>query len=115
MMASVGKGVAGMHINRRGQVTAELAVLFTFVIAGLIFMGFYLQRGVQGGVKGNVDALGQQFSTTGTWNSFSDQYSNSTSGNTTSYSCSDYSHAIGTGTADATNCTRSNGAVWPGG
>ena len=80
--------------KRRGQVTTELAVLFTFVIAAFVFMGFYLQRAGQGGMKSNADSLGQQFSTEAGWNSQVDTNSNSTSTTTTTDSNSNYSHTI---------------------
>lgn len=54
--------------NRRGQVTAENAVLFAFVIGGFVFMGFYLQRAAQGSTKANTDSIGAQFSTDSPWN-----------------------------------------------
>ena len=54
----------GRTISRRGQVTVEAAILFTFVIAALVAMAIYLQRGAQGGVKSNADSLGSQFSAT---------------------------------------------------
>ena len=52
-----------------GQVTVEVAVLFGVVVAGLVAMAVYLQRGVQGGVKQNADSFGTQFSATNAWNS----------------------------------------------
>lgn len=52
----------------RGQVTVEIAVLFGVVVAGLVAMAIYFQRGVQGGVRSNADSFGQQFSATGAWN-----------------------------------------------
>jgi len=84
--------------NQRGQVTAETAVLFTFVIAGFVFMGVYLQRAAQGGVKSNADSLGQQFSTTSGFASYSEQESKtSTTGLTLSANCSDYAANVGGG------------------
>ena len=53
---------------QRGQVTVEIAVLFGVVVAALVFMAIYFQRGVQGGVRSNADSFGPQFSATGTWN-----------------------------------------------
>lgn len=53
--------------NTRGQVTVEVAVLFGFVVAGLVAMALYLQRGTQGGMKSNADSLGTQFSSTSAW------------------------------------------------
>lgn len=58
-------------MSRRGQVTVEAAILFTFVIAALVAMAIYLQRGAQGGVKSNADSLGTQFSATQPWSSTS--------------------------------------------
>lgn len=83
-----------MRLNRRGQVTAEMAVLFTFVIAAFVFMGVYLQRATQGGVKGNADGLGQQFSTNSGWNSSVTSNSNSTDTSTTSNSNTSYNHTL---------------------
>jgi uncharacterized protein (UPF0333 family) len=54
---------------KRGQVTVEVAVLFGVVIAALVAISVYLQRGAQGGVKSSADSLGSQFSTTGAWDS----------------------------------------------
>ncbi len=53
--------------NRRGQVTVEVAIVFGFVVAALVLMAIYLQRGVQGGVKSNSDSFGTQFSATRNW------------------------------------------------
>ncbi len=94
--------------NRSGQVTAEMAVLFTFVIAGFVFMGIYLQRAAQGGLKSNADSLGQQFSTNGGWSAYSEQQSHTNPANlTTSASCSDYKAALDAGAPGAiTACTR---------
>jgi uncharacterized protein (UPF0333 family) len=51
----------------RGQVTVEVAILFAFVIAALVAMALYLQRGVQGGVKSNSDSFGTQFGSVDAW------------------------------------------------
>ena len=83
-----------MFRNRAGQVTAEMAVLFTFVIGAFVFMGFYLQRGAQGGLKGNADALGQQFSTGGPFNSSITSTSTQTGATTTTNSTSTYDHTV---------------------
>ena len=53
--------------QQRGQVTVEVAVLFGVVVAALVFMAIYFQRGVQGGVRSNADSMGSQFSATGAW------------------------------------------------
>jgi uncharacterized protein (UPF0333 family) len=53
--------------GKRGQVTVEVAVLFGVVVAGLVALAIYFQRGVQGGVRSNADSFGQQFSATGAW------------------------------------------------
>ena len=57
--------------KQRGQVTVEVAVLFGFVVAGLVALALYLQRSVQGGLKSNAESLGGQFSAADTWTSFS--------------------------------------------
>ena len=70
--------------GRRGQVTVEMAVLFGFVVAGLIAMSIYFQRGVQGGVKSNADSIGTQFSSKDGWNARSRSASEDTAGRTIS-------------------------------
>ncbi len=98
-----------MRTNHRGQVTAELAVMLTFVIAGFVFMGFYLQRGVQGSTKSNADSLGQQFSTQSGWSNYSGSKSLETDAQSNTSSCSEYNHAVsdagGDVPADATDCS----------
>ena len=102
-----------MMRNQRGQVTAETAVLFTFVIAGLVFMGTYLQRAASGGIKSNADSLGQQFSTTSGFASYSEQESDTnTAGLTASRQCSNYEANIGGGNPGAINtCTHARTGV----
>ena len=56
-----------MKRNTRGQVTLEVAILFTAIAASLVFMMLYLQRGVQGGVKSSADSFGTQFSGNQPW------------------------------------------------
>ena len=68
---------------QRGQVTVELAVLFGVVVAALVFMAIYFQRGVQGGVRSNADSFGSQFSATGAWNQTTTTNQNSTEDQTT--------------------------------
>ena len=63
---------------QRGQVTVELAVLFGVVVAALVFMAIYFQRGVQGGVRSNADSFGSQFSATGAFNQTTTTNQNST-------------------------------------
>ena len=46
-----------------------VAIMFAFVVAALVAMSFYLQRGVQGGVKSNADSMGTQFSNNTAWTS----------------------------------------------
>jgi hypothetical protein len=55
----------------KGQVTVEVAVLFSAVVAALVLMGIYLQRAAQGGVKSNADSLGTQFSSQTGWSTSS--------------------------------------------
>ncbi len=44
-------------LNRRGQNTAEYAILIALVIAAAVAMQTYVKRSVQGGVKYTVDKL----------------------------------------------------------
>ena len=99
-----------MRWNRRGQVTAEMAVLFSFVIAALVFMGTYVQRGAQGAVKGNVDSLGQQFNPEGDWKSQTRSHQETTyiiadeRTETDSDQCSQFTHGTDCSALDA-DCT----------
>ncbi len=43
--------------NRKGQNTAEYAILIALIIGGAIAMQTYVKRGFQGGVKYGVDKL----------------------------------------------------------
>ncbi len=52
---------------QRGQVTVEVAVLFGCVVAALVFMAIYFQRGAQGGIRSNADSFGAQFSASKAW------------------------------------------------
>ena len=83
---------------QRGQVTVELAVLFGVVVAALVFMAIYFQRGVQGGIRSNADSLGSQFSATGAWNqnTVSHQITNETNTliNTTQNQTVDYTQTL---------------------
>ena len=102
------RGEQSMRRYEQGQVTAEMAVLYTFVIAGLVFMGVYLQRGTQGGMKSNADGIGTQFSTEGGWKSYSAQDSHEEAGVSKSVSCSQYNHRVslaGGLVANTANCS----------
>ena len=44
-------------LNRKGQNTAEYAILIALIVAGAIAMQTYIKRGFQGGVKYTVDRL----------------------------------------------------------
>ena len=44
-------------LNRKGQNTAEYAILIALVIAAAVAMQTYVKRSVQGGVKYTVDRL----------------------------------------------------------
>ena len=60
------------HIRySKGQVTVEVAILFGVVVAALVALAIYIQRAVQGGLKGNADSFGSQFSSTEAWDSHS--------------------------------------------
>ena len=103
--------VDGCHQRvRHGQVTVEMAVLFICIIGALVWLSFYVQRAMQGTVKGNADGLGQQFSTRSEWRSASswEGGQHSQGGGTTSdqSSCSKYQHNLGgaVGTLDMSAC-----------
>lgn len=57
------------HLIRysKGQVTVEVAILFGVVVAALVALAIYLRRAVQGGIKGNADSFGSQFSSDEAW------------------------------------------------
>src|SRR3989338_2593790 len=58
MRATVGQR---RHRQVAGQVTAEMAVMLTFVIAGLVGLVVYAQRALQGNLFGGAQAIGLQF------------------------------------------------------
>lgn len=94
-----------MRWNTRGQVTAETAVLFAFVIGGFVAVGFYLQRGVQGSTKTNADSVGSQYSTTSGYYSYSASDSHEDhDGTTASTSCGQTLHQIGGTAARLDDC-----------
>ena len=100
-----------MRRDQQGQVTAEMAVLYTFVIAGLVFMGVYLQRGVQGSTKSNADGIGSQYSTESKWNSFSAQDSHEAGTETKTGSCSQSQHDLDpAATPPASTCAAADAA-----
>lgn len=45
-------------MNKRGQNTAEYAILIALVVAAVVAMQTYVKRGLQGGVKFAVDKAG---------------------------------------------------------
>ncbi len=76
------------QLNTRGQVTIEAAILWTFVIAAFVFLGVYVQRAAQGGLKSNADSLGGQFSGITGFSSYSKSITNETVKTTNQLSCS---------------------------
>ena len=96
-----------MRQHQNGQVTVEMAVLFTCVVGALIWLSFYVQRAAQGNIKSNADSLGTQYSMNSGWSSHSEQLSAETATNARSGSCSDTTHNLTAGTAAVTNlnCT----------
>jgi len=59
----------GQHMRHsKGMATVEVAVLFGVAVAALAALAIYVQRGLAGGLKGNADSLGVQFSTADGWN-----------------------------------------------
>jgi hypothetical protein len=45
----------------RGQAALETVFLVLFVISGLVYLGFYVQRGMQGNFFGSAQSIGLQF------------------------------------------------------
>ena len=76
-----------MKRTKQGQVTVEAAVLLTFIVAAFVFMGVYLQRGAQGGMKGNADSLGTPFQSTTKWSTVSESQTHSTKLQTNTGQC----------------------------
>ncbi|MFC1708476.1 hypothetical protein ACFL2J_00250 [Candidatus Omnitrophota bacterium] len=50
-----------LMIKHRGQSTLEYAILIVVVIMALIGIQAYLKRGIQGGMRGSADQIGDQF------------------------------------------------------
>ncbi len=97
-------------LNTRGQVTIEAAILWTFVIAAFVFLGVYVQRAAQGGLKSNADSLGGQFSGVTGFSTYSKSITNETVKNTNQQSCSQFQQQVqDVGVAGAppvpSNCT----------
>ena len=55
--------------EQRGQESVSMVMLFVFVIAALIALVIYVQRGFAGGLRSNADSFGTQFSSTAAWTS----------------------------------------------
>lgn len=83
------------RMTRSGQSALEAVMTLSFVGAALIFMGFYAQRGAQGGVKGSADGLGSQFSTQSNWNTFASRRGHEENLVSSDASCSTYQHGVG--------------------
>jgi hypothetical protein len=71
--------------EQRGQESVSMVMLFVFVIAALIALVLYVQRGFAGGLRSNADSFGTQFSSANPWTSTtnSNTTENQTSVNTT--------------------------------
>ena len=65
MRANARRGQDVTH--SKGMATVEVAVLCGVVVAALVALAFYVQRAMAGGLKGNADSLGTQFSTRDDW------------------------------------------------
>lgn len=49
-------------MNRKAQSTLEYAVIITVVLAGLLAMQKYINRGIQGKLRSSADNIGEQYS-----------------------------------------------------
>lgn len=47
--------------KNKGQIAVETAVAWSIIIAGLLGMFFYMQRGLQGNYWGSIQSTGAQF------------------------------------------------------
>jgi len=47
--------------NKRGQSTLEYGLIIAVVVAALLAINWYMQRGVQGKLKESSDQIGKQF------------------------------------------------------
>lgn len=47
---------------RKAQYTLEYALIIAVTVAALLTMQAYLKRGLQGGVKQNIDQIGEEYS-----------------------------------------------------
>lgn len=82
------------RLNTRGQVTIEAAILWTFVIAAFVFLGVYVQRAAQGGLKSNADSLGGQFSGIRGFSAYSKSTTNETAKTTNQLSCANSAQTL---------------------
>ncbi len=80
--------------SSRGQVTVEMAVMFAFLVAGIVAMAVYFQRAVQGGMRSNSDSFGTQFSATEGWNSVTTSNTNETNISILSNQNTNYNQAL---------------------
>ena len=49
-------------MNRKGQSTIEVVVLFVIIASAVFLMRVYIQRGLQGKIKENADKIGTPWS-----------------------------------------------------
>ena len=47
--------------SRRGQSVFEISLLLVLIVAALIAVQVYLKRGIQGRLRSNADAIGEQY------------------------------------------------------
>ena len=69
--------------GRKGQSTAEYAVLMVVVIAALLGMAIFMKRGVMGKARESTNQIGEQFAPSNTKNNYTRSFS-STRNETTS-------------------------------
>lgn len=84
--------------QRKGQSTLEYAIVIGVVVAALIALNLYMQRGVQGKLKESTDQVGRQFeptnfslgwTTTASGNTITKETRNNTTGGTTTSEITD--------------------------
>lgn len=93
--------------NKRAQSTLEYAIVISVVIAALLTVNYYMQKGTQGRLKESTDRIGRQFDSANFTTAWKTQ---SSGGNTTTTETRDIS--TGTTTSNITGSEMSTKAEY---
>jgi hypothetical protein len=69
-----------MLLHRKAQSTVEYGMVIAAVVAALLALNFYMQKGIQGKLKESTDQVGKQFDAE---SGFTDAWQTASSGTTT--------------------------------